>query len=222
MPDVSVLVPWRTDNGPREVGYRWVMPRWEASGLEVVEGRDSGVGLWNISQALNDARSRVTGDYLVVMGADHIPDPDHIRARIAELDGGPWCVLFAAREVLTEKATQRLLAGRTLPPGRSVLRTRQEAPGIVAVRADVWDALGGRDERFAGWGGEDRAFNYAITTLFGPSPAPRGTVRDLWHPEVPRSERARNHPLRDRYAAASGHAEAISELLAEAKSARSG
>jgi hypothetical protein len=61
------------------------------------------------------------------------------------------------------------------------------------VRADVWDDIGGIDERFVGWGGEDIAFGVALRCLYGPPLEVRGALTHFWHPHA--AGRSRQMPV---------------------------
>jgi hypothetical protein len=52
------------------------------------------------------------------------------------------------------------------------------------VPRQVFDALGGFDERFAGWGWEDMAFQSAVVGLHGYERVP-GAIVHVWHPRHP-------------------------------------
>lgn len=214
MADVSILIPWRSDGAQRQRIFDRLLPIWQETGLDVQVGVDDPAGPFNINRALNRARTQATGEVLVVMGADHIPDPGHIRSAAGRLldSGKAWLSLFSSRAVLTRQATRQILGGGDPYVEWPVLTRSAEAPGIVAVRSDVWDELGGRDERFAGWGGEDRAYLMALTTLHGPGGRCRQVVRDLWH-EPLRRRTSGNHTLLKQYRAADGRPSRMRAVL---------
>jgi hypothetical protein len=47
---------------------------------------------------------------------------------------------------------------------------------------EAFEAVGGWDERFRGWGGEDHSAMRAVDTLYGPHKTLPGQVLHLWHP----------------------------------------
>lgn len=71
------------------------------------------------------------------------------------------------------------------------------------VPRPAFDRLGGFDERFAGWGWEDMAFQSAVVGLIGHERVP-GAVLHLWHPRHPGlgedgANKRRNRQLGRRY-----------------------
>jgi len=49
---------------------------------------------------------------------------------------------------------------------------------------EAFDALGGWDERFCGWGGEDHAMMRAMDTVYWPHKTLPGSVLHIWHPMI--------------------------------------
>lgn len=59
------------------------------------------------------------------------------------------------------------------------------AGGAFIIRNDVYQQLGGFDERFIGWGGEDNAFSLLVESKVSKSAILRqGTAWHLWHPRA--------------------------------------
>jgi hypothetical protein len=61
------------------------------------------------------------------------------------------------------------------------------ASGAVAISRELWDKVGGYDERFVSWGGEDRAFWIACNAINGQQQSTRvpGPAYHIWHPPSP-------------------------------------
>src|SRR5690606_12330254 len=102
----------------------------------------------------------------------------------------------------------RYLLGQR-PDGGSVLR--HHASGAVIVPVSLWREIGGFDERFRSWGGEDRALWLACNVLRGRLDSHRipGEAIHLWHPRSPERDQSRadyqaNVELAKRYKRAAG------------------
>jgi predicted glycosyltransferase involved in capsule biosynthesis len=82
---------------------------------------------------------------------------------------------------------------------------------MLAVPRKLWDEVGGFDERFVGWGGEDNAFWHACTVISGAEPARvPGYAYHLWHPAASNKRDAQyrtNRELWRRYSAANTEAD---------------
>jgi hypothetical protein len=211
---VVILVPWRTDNGHRERLWGLAKARWQAlfPDWPIYEGAPP-PGEWNRSAALNDAAKRAgKWDMALVIDADVILSRSQV-ARAVETAEALGKVTWAFRQwgELTQDATERLLAS----PDEAMVPELDPKPEDVkkvnpiawsncfAVPRKVWDALGGFDERFVGWGGEDTAFAAAVQGLHGWERI-EGTSWNLWHEPSGRKPRTRDYAwnmrLRDRYA----------------------
>lgn len=198
--DVSVLIPWRTDNGPRERVFRYLLPLWEATGAQICVGEDDPDGPFNCSRAQNRAFRQAKHDRLYMIGADAVPDLDHLlttRMRFRHHDED-WFPLFAETAYYSREATDRILAGSD-PESFELDYTLPFCTGPVALTRDAYVATGGMDERFSGWGYEDAAFRQTLAGLFGAPPAPPHTLRCLWHETDHRITVSPNQVLMDDY-----------------------
>jgi hypothetical protein len=55
---------------------------------------------------------------------------------------------------------------------------------IQIMPREAFECVGGMDERFRGWGGEDVAFLHALDWLFGQHKNTPNSVFHLWHPQI--------------------------------------
>ena len=93
--------------------------------------------------------------------------------------------------------------------------------GVYVTTRRTWEAHGGQDERFRGWGFEDVAWYLAHETLLGAPPQRHeGRVYALNHAVETRAgdQYERNAGLMQRYRDAAGDAAAMAGLVAEAQS----
>jgi hypothetical protein len=93
-------------------------------------------------------------------------------------------------------------------------RRGKYASGPVAMRASVFDDLGGWPDLIEGWGGEDVIMRIALARLYGPQTAAFERVYSLWHPKAPRDREEVNRGLRKNFQAAGDVRAALAELRA--------
>ncbi len=174
---------------------------------------------FNHPWAINRAAERATGDIFVVADADTAFDPDWIRAAAALIAGGaPW-VLPRYYDQLTEQSTTRLLEQHPADPitdydvgwrGDSVSWS-----GLVVVPRDGFETVGGYDERWAFWGGDDVAFACSMNTLHGPVVRHQGAAMHCWHPRTHLDAQPRDqHDLMHAYLHASSDPDEMRALIA--------
>lgn len=220
MTSVSLLVPYRSDGAVRERLWSWCADKWRriAADVEIVEGRSSD-GPFRVGEALNDAASRASGEVFFNYCADGVPDVGVIDAAVPLALECGWVAPFARTAFLTERATEQVLAADGDPDADV------DSEGIVVIeccngptvmRRDVWEAIGGVDSRFAGWGPEDMAFRMALQTLAADGGIQLdATLVHLFHGEGPVQETSdENRELFLRYLAANGSPDTMRELLA--------
>jgi hypothetical protein len=212
--DMDICIPWRSDNGWRAQVFDWVLPAWQRTGLDVRVGHDDGTGPINVSKALNHARSQSSSAVLVIASADHIPDVHAvIEASAAAMDHG-WAPLFTATAGISLDATRDVINGLDVDVTQHITGEAPFCTALLAVRADVWDEIGGWDERFHGWGCEDTAFRIVLETLYPDPPelTPRRSIA-LWHEAADRSRFDANVLLLNEYIACQNQPDTLREML---------
>lgn len=186
---VSVLRAWRTGDPWRERIFSLTTQRWmELTGWEICTGDAThSDGFVSVSQGMNLARAHASHDMLVIASADHLPDPVAVKEAVEKAEQYGWAPIFRRTTVLTKKATNLLLSGHDIDPAQHGAESAPFCTSLMAVRADVWDDVGGWDERFYGWGCEDTAFRTVLRTLYPePGMTPTATTYALWHPKSAR------------------------------------
>jgi hypothetical protein len=220
-PDIAICVPRRSDGGTRDMLWRWVRSRLERLHPEwpIVEGHHEN-GRMNRAAARNTAaRLARPWDVAVFFDADCFAPPAQVAAAADQAaESGQMVVASTTCRLLSRAGTANVLAGR---PARTWhLKREMVAPsGCFAVPSSLWDEVGGQDERFVGWGFEDRAFLIACATLAGVERI-AGPMWHLWHPIA--ADKRKGDPgyeanlrLVGRYKAANGDVAAVRQILAE-------
>lgn len=189
---ISVLIPWRSQEPERIRAWDFARPRWERLDVELCvadDGYES--GRFSVARAINRARAKATGNVLVMYGADHLPpDPQRLAWIVDKLATHPWTAVYASVRILSSYGTELLF--RDAHPALIEAHTATTiamCTGILAMRTDVFDDIGGMDERFRGWGAEDSALRLVLRTLYPDgNDIGEGELWSLWHREAPRDE----------------------------------
>jgi len=156
---------------------------WVSLGYELTEGHHT-EGLFCRAAAINTAAS-LAGDWDVALiaDADVFVPPQQLSRAVVRAAQSPALVLAHDEWLsLDEETTADVLAGRQ-PPLVPAARRRSPVSGVLAIGRATWDRVGGFDERFEGYGWEDRAFVRKCTLAAGFSRVP-GPMWHLWHEPV--------------------------------------
>lgn len=229
MDDVAVVAPWRP-SPDREPLLGYVAAWWQTRGVDVTLAAGPENGPWVKAAAVNPAVARTAAEVVVVTDADVISDGT-IPAVDAVRQGAAWAVPHWEVRRLNRRATRLVLDGAE-PSEFGQGRGFAEAPyagvvggGIVVARRDVLVDCP-LDPRFEGWGDEDSAWGWALTTLHGPPARPKAVLWHLWHEPQQREHRKFGSQdglaLRRRYRAALGRPEVMRRLIGEAQETSAG
>lgn len=213
---VVVLVPRRSDGGRRDEVWNWVKARWrrELPYFTLYEGHHT-EGDFNRSYAINRAADAASDwDIAVIADADSFVGRNQLLDAIGVAHEKQQMTLaydqFCA---LSEDMTQKILEGYLGNWYEGLIaRIEGTCSSMVVVPRNLWDTVGGFDETFVSWGGEDvGAFHAFITFGDGWKRIP-GPVWHMHHPPAPR--RVENWTGRiGKYAEASGDKEAMRYVL---------
>lgn len=186
---VSVVIPFKTDDGPREALFQWVVSWWQAAlpaaELIIEHSLDEPFCL---AAARNRGAARATGDVIVIADADMVCERTALLVGIATVrQHGGWALPYDVLELLDAATTAAVIAqpadpATLLPPHVVTERNVTSVSGVVIVPRAAWGVVHGQDERFLGWGYEDIAFQHALDTLWGPLQRVPGRLVHLDHP----------------------------------------
>lgn len=188
MPEVSILIPYGPRSDWEERLFAFTIQRWSEffPDWEIVLG-DGGTP-FNRSRARNDAASRASGDIFVVCDADTTFLNAHDLRIVRNLTDLKKWYLPAQYYQTTEQWTRDLLDGGIIESSVKYDREYRDQPGGWRIcHRRAFEAVGGFDEGFTGWGYEDTAFAEAMGAIIAPARR-GGAAIHLWHP-TERSER---------------------------------
>lgn len=242
---ISLLVPFHSDQGRRQENWDWLYKHWKTvlPDAEIIV-QDNTETPFCKTAAVNAAFRRSRGDVIVILDADCYMDYRVIlrcaeEIRESHKQGHPlWYIPYRRFYRLTDSATRCLIAGR---PGAAMVfadppvaedYAHQNPPSsghhwgamVQIMHRDAFKAVGGMDERFKGWGGEDVAFMYAVETLYGGRRTYDAAVYHLWHPTIKgnwkhtrqwdgQPDAEMNDKLSERYLQARGDRKQMRELI---------
>ena len=185
---ISLLMPYRPDQGPRDQIFEWTLRYWRsllpAAQFSVADTEGE---LFNRSAARNRAFRQSKGDILVIVDADTvIPRTQFLDAwGLVQSGEVPWAIPYTVYYNMCKEDTDSLLgqrSGKLIEPIRWEHRLTDSVAGVLIVPRAAFEYVNGYDERFTGWGGEDRAFAMALDSLWGRHGRSDGYVIHLWHP----------------------------------------
>jgi hypothetical protein len=232
-PRLSLIIPFRDDDGTRTAVKEWIAARWRhhfPDAEMIIQSDDGGVP-FSKTLAVNSGFARSTGEIVAVLDCDVWLEPEHTREAIDLIVSGKAHWVRPASKVyrLTEEATARLIAQdpqAPFPPRRrSDFESIRKVWGLLHIfpRA-AFEAIGGYDPRFRGWGGEDWAAIDAMDTLWGHHTMLPHGLYHLYHrrltnaagESVWQGQKSRNIQLRRRFSEARDDPAAMRALLEEA------
>ena len=144
---------------------------------------------FNKSRAMNEGVKVARSPWVLLHDGDLLPPGDYLREiLLQESHGAEAARLLRFIFFLDEVSTARICAERRFEVPRELSEVQQNNPGLsTAVRRDVYWELGGHDECFVGWGGEDNEFLDRLKTKKLEAAAYLPAVH-LWHAPAPKKE----------------------------------
>lgn len=174
-----VLVPRRADHGRRDAIWNTLATRWRQTRFTFVEGHHYD-GPFNRSAALNRAAAGAPAwTTAIIADADSWVHAEQLNAALRIAEREQRMVIAHSRWVNVDvDETDDWIAGYAIEHRDHRLMFEHTVSSILVVPRTVWDAVNGFDERFQGWGWEDRAFARACRILTG---APLRVHGDVFH-----------------------------------------
>lgn len=195
---LSVLIPWdpRTTDPYRLASFNWLLKRYEETlyPTEVCIGTNADES-FNRSKARNAAFKKSTGDYLLIADADTMFDTAQIYMGVERVRAtDTWVLPYSYYYNLSQHHSEQIVAADPwmstgelgLPPTEYEHKIEDSPAGLLVMKREHFEAVGGYDERFEGWGAEDNAFRLALEAIVGGAlRLPGFDCYHLWHPVAP-------------------------------------
>lgn len=215
-------MPWRP-SCHRLLAHRKAKRFWESLGLEVLE-----LDTWHIPYNLSAVRNLCVrtaqaagAEVCIIADADVLlSNPNSICAAIekASVPNSGLHLPFHRQVYLSAEQTLAASAVPVVVSGVTVTDMHLGSGCCYIIRPDEYWKIGGSDERFHGWGGEDEALCFAAETLGSVTRYP-GIAFSLFHADANRdigSERWQpNSDLAGRYREANGNSDQMLKLISE-------
>ncbi|WP_209125516.1 galactosyltransferase-related protein [Alkalihalobacillus sp. BA299] len=223
--NISVLIPFQSDNRMRKDIFEWVKRFYKTMlpGAEICIGEQNDE-IFSRSKGINQAAQMATNSIFVIADADIFYDPIIITKSIKLLEIHPWVIPYNNVLNLTETSTKKLLKTKPIWPTNIRIEARKRhsgtyssVGGLNVIPRHHFEAVGGFDERFVGWGREDDTFVLAMNAICGPFVRIDSSIYHLWHPPMEKSNLNQNDQLYQKYKKASGKKEAIEKLINDRK-----
>lgn len=185
---ISILFPYRGDDGPRDQIFGHVLHWWKRHFPEaqICVGRNFDQP-FNRGTARNDAYQQSTGQLLIVADADTMPTLTGVRDAIADVaEAQCWSLPYGETRYynLTQETTRYVLDRKLdrIPEPTQFEHKVTSWAGCLVMTREAWETVGGYREDFTGWGYEDNYMALKLDTFWGPCHRQASYCCHLWHP----------------------------------------
>ena len=218
---ISALIPYKADNGRRDEIWSCVRKRYHdlMPQIELCLGFDD-QELFCKAKAVNEAALKASGEIFMVVDSDVVFNLDLVTKILALIDLHPWLIPYRYGWRLTPEITDSWLV-QGIPSiiqineTNTLINTTNQGAMINVMRRSCFEAVGGFDERYLGWGGEDEAFAMSLDTICGRHFRMNEAIYHMWHQPAPILPEFydKNLALHNRYCKANGNAPKMQKLI---------
>lgn len=185
--NISILIPFTSKDESRMQVHQWIIEFYQTMlpGAEICIGHSDGTPVFSKSKAVNNAALQATRDIFVIADSDIIFEPTLIPQSVKLLQDHPWVIPYQRVFNLDQESTNRLFQMEPTWPipfeFSGSYRHQMGWGGVNIVPRKHFESVGGFDERFQGWGGEDDAFAFSLQYVCGEVRRINASIFHLWH-----------------------------------------
>jgi hypothetical protein len=195
-------------NAERQRNFTYTARYYRVLGIPITKaGGDSK------AQALNSAIAKTPAQKLIIIDSDFLVPLGNIKEGL-KMAG--WIIPYSKCRNLSKDETAQIINEEKLPDSMDDEHRPNPVGGAWIISLKDWNKVGGLDERFKGWGGEDASFFWAASTILGEPMRLGGTAYHLYHEPCPTKalfRRGENYKLWQQYRQARGKREEIKKLI---------
>jgi predicted glycosyltransferase involved in capsule biosynthesis len=191
VPPISIMIPFR-NTGDRDLQLEWLQKRWALlfPEAQVIVCPDDNKDPFSKTMAVNNCYKESRSDILAIVDADVFFDYNllSLAAEKIRRNKVPWVMPCKNVYRLTEEYTFNLISKKPnvrLPKVKEqdLERISVNHGAITVFTRSQFEGVGGMDERFRGWGGEDNAWNFLLGGIYGKPEKWDNFLYHLWHPK---------------------------------------
>lgn len=221
MVQAAILIPNRSDGGRRDELLKWTTDRLSSlhPNIPIYIGNHDD-GPFNRSRAINLAAAQAPdADVYVVADSDSFVGREQLEQAIEQAFREKQMVLaYTTFNYLNAAMSAKVMSGFEGDWRVGVDWTLTDScSSMVAIPRSLYLEVGGFDEGFVGWGGEDYAFAFAVAVIGNGIGKIPGDVWHLWHPISERSTDSHWYDRMVRYSEVAHDKQQMVELLTTLK-----
>ena len=205
--DVYFTIPWRASvDKYRNDNLEYVLSRLRnitGSEVHLIDTTRDPFSLAASRNACVKSAIKANKNIVAICDADSIIEEESLKLAIQMARDNERVVFpFTNYLMMSKDFSSKVLDGHPLVNVEFDHRVDNSVGGMCVSSIKAWDALGGQDERFYGWGFEDTAFETYADRVNKSFLRASGNIYHLWHPitwRVTDESYVHNKNLADRY-----------------------